>query len=222
MLARRAKLHLQYNGNDISEDITADLDTATWTDKSGSEANDLSVNLHNTHGKWLNEWFPAKGAKLAASIEVQNWGGEGNNAVLPCGTFDIDDISVSGGDTGSKIAIKGISAPITSKVRGNKKTKAWENMKLSLIASEMAMNAGLSMYFDLENDPLYEREDQVDETDLEFLEGLCTDAGATLKISHDKIVIFSRVAREAGDAILVITPRMVRNWRFSSKSNNKQ
>jgi phage protein D len=219
MLARRAKLTLLYNGTNISEDVTADLDAAVWTDKSGGEADEISVNLHNTHGRWSDEWLPAKGAKLTASIEVQNWDGDGNTAVLPCGTFEIDQIDVSGGDGGSKVSIKGISVPITSKARGSKKTKAWEDMRLSLIAAEIAGKAGLELYFDLENDPLYRREDQIEETDLGFLQGLCDDAGAVLKVSHEKIVIFGQGRREAEDAILVITPRMIASWSFSSRAS---
>jgi phage protein D len=219
MLARRAKLILLYNGADISEDISADLDTATWTDKSSGEADEINVNLHNTHGKWSNEWLPSKGAKLTASIEVQNWDGEGDAAILPCGAFEIDQINVSGGDGSSKVTIKGLSAPVTSKVRGNKKTKAWNDMKLSLIAAEIARNAGLALYLELENDPVYQREDQVEETDLGFLQGLCSDAGANLKVSHDKIVIFDQGKREAEEAVLAFTPEMVATWSFSSKSN---
>ncbi|MDR3164981.1 MAG: hypothetical protein LBU13_05335 [Synergistaceae bacterium] len=219
MFVRRAKLILLYNGVNISKDISADLNTATWTDKSGSEANDISVNLHNTHGKWSNEWFPSKGAKLTASIEIQNWDGKGDMAILPCGTFEIDQIDISGGTGGSKVTIKGLSVPITSKARGNKKTKAWHDMKLSLIAAEITKNAGLALYLELGNDPVYQREDQVEETDLGFLQGLCSDAGATLKVSHDKIVIFDQGKREAEDAVLIVTPKMVDNWSFSSKSN---
>jgi phage protein D len=207
-----------YNGVDISEDISPDLDTASWTDKSDKESDEISVSLHNTHGKWSNEWLPAKGSKLVASIETLNWDGDGHSETLPCGTFEIDQIDVTGGD-GSKATIKGISAPITSKVRGNRKTKAWQDMTLSLIAAEMAKNAGLELYFELDDDPAYQREDQMEETDLNFLQGLCVDAGASLKVSHDKIVIFSQAKREADDAALRITPGMISGWSFSSKAS---
>ena len=219
MKARRAKLRIIYNGADISEDISNDLDSVTWTDKSDSEADSIDVTLHNAHGKWNGEWLPAKGARLEAFIEVRDWSGEGNAMVLPCGTFEIDQIDVSGGDNGSKVTIRGISAPITSKVRGSIKNKAWENMKLSLIAAEIAGNAGLSLYIDIDDDPLYQREEQSEETDLGFLQGLCADAGVSLKVSHDKIVIFSQEKREAESAILTVTPEMVTGWSFTSKAS---
>lgn len=220
LLARRATLHLLYEGTDITADITKDLDTATWTDKSNKEADDLSISLHNVHGKWSNEWLPSKGAKLTASIEIVNWGGQGNNVTLPCGTFEIDEISLSGDASGgSRVTIQAISTPITSKIRGNKKTKAWQDIRLSTLAAEMAKNAGLSLYFELENDPEYQREDQMEETDLSFLQGLCADAGASLKVSHDKIVIFSQEQREQETAILTVTPQMLSAWSFKSKAN---
>ena len=215
---RRERFLLLYNGKDISVDVSEDLDTASWTDKSGKEANTLNVTLHNAHGRWANEWLPAKGAKLTASIEVRDWNAQGDNATLPCGTFEIDEIEVSGG-AASKATIKAISTPVTSKIRGNIKTKAWQDVKLSVIAGEMAANAGLALYFDLDTDPQYQREDQMQETDLNFLQGLCNDAGATLKVSHDKIVIYSEEKREQSGATITITPGMLSDWRLKSKSS---
>lgn len=215
---RRARLHLTYDGADISADISDDLDSATWTDKSDKSADELSVNLRNTHGRWSGDWLPAKGAKLTASIEVLDWGARGDNATLPCGTFEIDEIEVSGGSK-STASIKGISTPVTSKVRGNAKTKAWQDVKLSVIAAEIAKNAGLAVCFEIDGDPEYQREDQVEETDLNFLQGLCDDAGFSLKVTHDKIVIFDQEKRERQAAVLTITPAMLDTWRFKSKSN---
>lgn len=219
MQARRATLHLTYNGKDISEDITADLSAATWTDKADAGADELSVTLHNAHGRWSGDWFPAKGAKLSAAIELSDWGGDGQRATLPCGTFEIDEIEVSGGSSGSKATIKAISAPVSSASRGEAKTRAWQDVSLSEIAGDAANSAGLALVFELDDDPQYEREDQLHETDLTFLQGLCRDAGCALKVTHDKLVIFSREKREAEDAILTITPAMCESWRFKSKSS---
>lgn len=219
MQARRAVLKLTYNGTDITEDITEDLSTATWTDKADAGADELSVTLHNAHGRWSGDWFPAKGAKLSAEIEVIGWGGDGYRASLPCGTFEIDEIELSGGSSGSKATIKAISAPVSSASRGEAKTRAWQDVALSEIAADAAKNAGLSLVFELEDDPHYEREDQSHETDLSFLLGLCRDAGCALKVTHDKLVVFSRESREAADAVLTITPAMCEMWRFKSKSS---
>ncbi len=176
------------------------------------------MSLLNTHGRWSGDWLPAKGAKLSASIEVLDWGAQGDSATIPCGTFEVDEIEVSGGSA-SKATIKAISTPITSKVRGNAKTKAWQDIKLSVIASEIAKNAQLAVYLETDEDPEYQREDQIEETDLNFLQGLCADAGLSLKVTHDKIVIFSQEMREQQAAILTITPAMLTTWQFKSKSN---
>lgn len=219
MKSRRATLRLKYDGADISADITADLSSATWTDKGGGEADELSVTLHNAHGRWHNDWMPSKGAKLDASIEVQDWGGEGNTAELPCGTFEIDEIELSGGASGSKATIKAVSVPVTSAAKGKGKTKAWQDVTLSVIAGEIASDAGLELFFELDADPRYEREDQSDESDLAFLGGLVRDAGGILKVTHDKLAILSREKREASDAVLTITPAMCECWRFKTKTS---
>lgn len=219
MLARRATLHLKYNGTDISEDITTDLLSASWTDKAANEADELSVTLHDVEGKWRGDWLPGKGARLEASIEIKNWGSDGNGATLPCGTFEIDEIEVSGGSSGSKATIKAISSPVSSAARGEAKTKAWQDITLSSIAGEVASAAGLSLMYSLNDDPLYEREDQSQETDLNFLSNLVRDAGGQLKVTHDKMVIFDGAAAAEKEAVLTITPAMCESWRFKTKSN---
>ena len=93
--ARRARLRLLYEGKDISEDISKDLISATWTDKSAKEVDDLSITLHNKHGRWYGEWLPSKGAKLSAWIVVENWAHASDGYALPCGTFEIDEIEIS-------------------------------------------------------------------------------------------------------------------------------
>ena len=218
--ARRAVLRLVYNGVDISADISEDLDSATWTDNSAKTADTLNVVLRNTHGRWIDDWFPSKGAKLSASIEVRDWGAQGNHAVLPCGTFEIDEIEVSGGATTKSIAtIKAVSTPVTSALRGAGRTQAWQDIKLSAIAAEMANRSGLKLYYEMPADPQYQYEEQSEETDLNFLQGLCDDAGASLKVTHDRIVVFDQAEKEKEAAVITVTPGMVDSWKFKTKSN---
>lgn len=216
--ARRASLELFYEGKNISEDVSKDLISATWTDKSNKEVDDLSVKLQNTHGKWYGDWLPSKGARLVASIIVHDWFSPGESLTLPCGTFQIDEISVTGGSE-STVDIKAVSSPITSKLRGESKTRAWEQVTLSRIARDIAEKNRMELVFDMPKDPEYQREDQAEETDLSFLQGLCAESGASLKVTHDKIVIFSQEEKEQESAVVTITPQQLTSHSLKSKSN---
>ena len=89
MLARKAKLIPLYNATDISEDISVDLNTAAWTDKSGSEANDISVNLHNAAGSvCVGEVFPR------ARRHRNQEGGDGTTTFQNLPTF-LNDVNAS-------------------------------------------------------------------------------------------------------------------------------
>jgi phage protein D len=215
--ARRARARLLYNNKDITEDISRDLVSFTWTDKSSKEADDISIKLQNTHGKWSGDWQPAKGAKLMSTIQIENWNGNDGTAELPCGTFEIDETALSWPP--AVVDIKAVSVPVTSKARGQAHTRVWNNVELSLIASDIAKRAGLSLMFDLPNDPHYQEEKQIEETDLSFLQGLAEEAGASLKVSHDKLILFDEAEYEKKPSVLTLALTDLISCSLKNKSS---
>ena len=61
---------------------------------------------------------------ITATIVQKNWHDNGKDAVLDCGTFELDSVDASGPPT--KITLKGTSIPYTSKMRVERKSKAWD------------------------------------------------------------------------------------------------
>lgn len=140
-----------------------------------------------------------KGIELSAVIIQKNWDSDGKDRVLDCGTFQID--SVDGSGPPSKVTIKAGSIPYTSTIRTQKKTKAWEQYTLSGIAKEIAGKNGLTCMFESAFDPLYTRKEQVQESDITFLQRICKAAGISLKVTAKIIVLFDAAAYEKKDAI---------------------
>jgi phage protein D len=206
-----------YNSRDISEDISNDLISLNWTDKASKESDDLAIKLHNAHGLWCGDWQPAKGATLTASICVENWNGNEGMTELPCGIFEIDETALSGPP--SVVDIKAISVPVTSKIRGQARTHAWDNVRLSEIAGDIAKQAGLSLVFDLTKDPIYQREDQLEETDLSFLLGLAEEAGASLKVSHGRLILFDEKEYEKKPSAVTLNVTDLVQWQLQNKSS---
>lgn len=92
---------------------------------------------------------------ITATIVQKNWHDNGKDAVLDCGTFELDSVDASGPPT--KITLKGTSIPYTSKMRVERKSKAWENTNLKVIAEQIASESNLKLMYIADNIPKYKR-----------------------------------------------------------------
>lgn len=137
--------------------------------------------------------------KLVTAVLVQkNWDDTGKDVTLNIGTFEIDGIDVSGPPT--KITVKGTSIPYTSTMRMAKKSKAWENITLKAIAEQIAGNSGLTLMYEASENPTFKRKEQVQTSDIKFLQELCHAAGMALKVTTLKIVIYDAAEYDAKPA----------------------
>lgn len=125
---------------------------------------------------------------ISATIVQKNWHDNGKDVVLSCGTFELDSVDASGPPT--KITLKGTSIPYTSTMRMEKKNRAWENCNLKAIAEQIGGEAGLKVMYLAENNPVYKRKEQVQKSDIVFLQKLCKAAGLALKVTIMSIVIY--------------------------------
>lgn len=162
----------------------------------------------------------AKGATISAVIVQKNWNSDGKDKVLDCGVFEVD--SVNGSGPPMKINLKATSIPYTSTIRKQKKTKAWENIYLKSIANEIASKNGLKCMFESAYNPLYERREQVQESDIAFLQTLCKNAGISLKVTAKTIVLFDAAEYEKKAAIKTIKngSSNIISSRFSTNLND--
>ena len=220
MNARRTVVRLTFAGVDISADINKHLLSLTYTDNEEDKTDDLQLSLDDREGVWLGKWLntpgASKGVEISAVIVQKNWESNGKDRVLDCGVFEIDTVDGSGPP--AKATIKAGSIPYKSTVRTQKKTKAWENYTLSGIAKEIAGKNGLTCMFESAFDPLYTRKEQIQESDITFLQRLCKAAGISLKVTAKIIVLFDAAAYEQKDAVRVIKrwTEDVSSWSFST------
>lgn len=142
------------------------------------------------------------GMKISAVIVQQNWHGDGKDNVLSCGEFELDSITCGIGP--SEVTIKGTSLPYASKVRQTKKTKGWEAYYLSGIAAEVAANGGMGLLYLSASNPYYNRREQFQQSDIAFLVSLCHDAGVSMKVTNNIIVLYDQAEYEKRDAVLTI------------------
>ena len=160
------------------------------------------------------------GAEIAAVIIQKNWETDGKDKVLDCGIFCVDSLDSSGPP--GQASIKATSLPYTSTIRNEAKSRAWENIKLSTLASEIAQKNGMKCMFESAYDPYYVRKEQVQISDIVFLQGLCKDAGISLKVSARYIILFDAADYEQKEAVRKIKrgEADITSYRFGASAND--
>lgn len=222
--ARRTTIAVSIDGADISEDANRYLLQMTYTDHEEDYADDLQISLDDREGVWLENWLDnedgTKGAEMSAVIIQHNFESDGNSRILPCGKFEIDSVDSSGPP--AAVEIKATSLPHTDTLRTETHTRAWENIKLSAIAGEIASDAGMTLMYESSYDPLFDRKEQVELSDVVFLQGLCYNAGISLKASGGIIVLFDAAEYEQKPHVTTIQRGAgnITGWRFGTQAND--
>ncbi|MNW32447.1 phage late control protein GPD [compost metagenome] len=200
--ARRAQVVVNYNGKDITKELSGYLLDFTYTDAEPGTLDDLQINLEDKDRKWSGPWSPSAGDRITAYIKTIGWDKPGEIKRLNCGSFEVDSIDFAGPpDT---VSIKAVSLPVSTNVRQEKKTKAWESVTLKSIAAEIAKRAGFSLMYEAHGNPKYDRQDQTDVSDLSFLNDLCKQEGIALKVTGKKLVLFDEYVYEQKPPALTI------------------
>ena len=217
---RETHLRLLFTASakDVTEDILPDLLSFSYEDKETSEPDEISLLLKDETGKWASSWKPDGGeivdAYLAAGDVTVGAGDE-----LYCGRFYADSLRVSGAPR--QFEMRAVSTPLAQPIRRRLITKAWETRTLKGIAQEIADDAGMSLFYDVESDPQYDRRDQKSESNLAFLQRLCDDEGFSIKVTDDRIVIFDQASYEKKTPIKTIELGVsdVISWSFESQQS---
>jgi phage protein D len=220
--ARRVDLQVCIDGADATVWVNRYLKTCVYTDNEEDKADDLQLTLDDREGVWTDGWLPEKGAAISCVATQRDWSSDGTSRILDCGTFEVDTLDASGFSSGAEVSIKATSLPYSSSLRSAEKTKAWEQISLSSIANEIAANNGLSVLFESGYDPFYTRREQVQKSDIVFLQGLCKDAGISLKATAKMLVLFDEEKFEALPAVCIIAKGSsdYESYRFSSSTGD--
>lgn len=209
-LARRGAVEITFDGADVTKNIRPYFLGLTYTDCEEGEADDLQLRLQDRDGLWRESWLSAmldgaaksRPMKIRAAIVRQNWAGTGLDQRLDCGSFELDaaDLSLPP----SELLVKATALPFSGRIRQTRKTRAWENYRLSGMVREMAEAAGLKCMYEAQTDPKYDRQEQRKQSDIDFLSRLCRDAGLSLKSTDGMLVVFDQSAYEKKPPVKII------------------
>lgn len=173
---------LWYGHKDITYDIAPYITSVSYSDSIKNESDVIAIEVEDSVGRWMNEWYPGKGDTLTLHLGYQ-----GEN-LLDCGIYVIDKISFSA--PASTVSIDGIATSVSKALR-TKNSHGFEETTLSAIASRVAQTHGLTLVGKIE--PLnIDRVTQYAETDVAFLKRLASEYGYTVKVTA-KELIFSHL-----------------------------
>jgi len=215
LIARNTSLDIVYESTNITENLRPHLKGWTYTDNLSGQSDDLQITLEDRAHLWMGDWYPEHGAKLTATMKRMNWTVEQKTQDFLLGVFEIDEIENS--YPPSEVTIKALSVFQSTALKGEAKNRAWEKTKLSVIANDIASGAGIELYYDVADDPEYDRKEQTEEQDLPFLQNLCSDAGLALKVSDSKIIIFDEAQYEQADPVMEIDFKTYKIKKFRGR-----
>jgi putative bacteriophage regulatory protein len=211
--ARNIRVIVIFNKVDISADIAHSISSLNYTDNSKNAIDDLELELENLDYRWLREWYPDENAQLIVGIH-EEIGNETN--FLELGTFYVDEPTFEN----DRLNLKCLALPLDQNIRDQKNSVAWEKITLKELVTQIAnyheMNA--EIYADNE---FFERLDQNQETDLEFINRVVKEIGLNMKVSDDKIIIFDDEEMEKNETIDIFNVRDERIRSFTLKKKNK-
>lgn len=202
--SRRAELVLKYNGYDLSIDIADSLLDFTYNDAAPGYLDDIQISLQDRDLNWQSpDWIPMQGDKVKAEIRTINWMKDGEIKKIILGDFEVDTIEYSGPP--DVVSIKAVSLPISSTGRQEKRTKAWEKVSLRTIAADVAKRSGLKLVYLAPDNPTYDRLEQTEKSDLQFLNDTAVQEGIALKVASKQLVLFDEFEFEKKSPVVTLS-----------------
>ena len=202
---------------DVEESLMPDLLSFQFDDRENGEADEISILLKDSDGKWAGTWKPDGGESVKAYLAKGTTRDRGlNRAELYCGRFFVDQSRIMGPPR--TFEIRAVSIPLNKPIRKKVKTRAWENKSFKTISLVIAKEASIDLVFESEDDPTYDRVDQSGESDLKFLSRLAEEAGLSMKITDDQLVIFDQAyfEKQQPTQTLILGESAILSWSFDN------
>jgi hypothetical protein len=218
MLARRASVDVIYQGVNITSEISNDLLSFGYTDNASGVADDISIELKDDTGKWITSWAPQKGDNISANIKTLNWRYDGDNQILKCGEYLVDDINYFGRPR--TLSIGAISTPANTDFMSTPKSKTWELASVKKISQSIADASKLQLYYDTQYNPVIHFIEQSETSDVTFLYDICRKNGLALKVYSNKLVIFRESEYEAKKEVDTIYESDTKMWNAKTSFTN--
>jgi uncharacterized protein len=169
------------NGRDITSDVMERHGVVEWTDTVDEGSDGLTITLADTDNLVA---VPKAGVKVELSAGY-------DGALQKAGTFFVSETEIEGPP--DRVIIQATSAPVTAASGQSiaaRNSKSWEETTLGAIAQSIAGKLGVQASIDSQLAVIQvTNEQQVDQSDTDFLLRLVRRAGGFLKFTQGRMVI---------------------------------
>lgn len=205
---RKPIFFIEYERKDITAYITPFALSVTYRDYVHGKSDEIEIQIEDREHLWKSSWYPQKGDLLTLKIGYESEG------LLPCGSFEIDEIEIS--SPPDVVNLKGLGTNIKKALRQDN-TKAYEGKTLKQIAEEIAKKHGLELVGEIK-DIKIKRITQKQERDIAFLKRLAEDYGYVFKIADNKLVFYEVCKLESANTVFVIDRKDMISFSFRDKT----
>lgn len=193
---------IRFNGKNVTETVSSYLTSLSYTDVASGESDSIDLTFHNVGMKWLKNWYPVKGDRIAASINFKNWYEMKTSNTYSCGSFVLDSIGFQGGPI--RMSLGALAVPVKDAFKATSRTVTWKNITIREIAKKIADRYGLKLSYDAGSVTI-ENLEQNDQTDSAFLYELCKTYGLAMKVYSNRIIIYDKGEYEKKKTVVTLT-----------------
>ncbi len=201
---------IEYETKDITAHISPFALSVTYTDHEHGKSDEIDIQIEDRDHLWKSSWYPAKGDVLKLKIGYESEG------LLPCGSFEIDEIEMS--SPPDTVSLKGLGTNIKKALR-QENTTAYENKTLKAIAEEIAGKHGFTLVGEVK-DIRVKRITQKQERDLSFLKRIAEEYGYVFKIADNKLVFYEIGKLESASAVYAVDRKDLLSFNLRDKTHN--
>lgn len=185
---RSITLDVTYNNAPFAGQVGAEIESMTYVDNAADDSDSIDITLDAQDSKWLHGWMPEKGATLYPRIIGHDWDRPGDQHVIDCGLFILDDITYQ--DAPTTLQVGGVSKPSDTDFSEFEREDVWKNTSIKRIGETIAGRYGLGFTYDADD---YDIEcDEQDGTDSSYYNGLCKNYGLILKVYAKRLWVYDR------------------------------
>jgi hypothetical protein len=170
---------LIYNGIDVTKQFKPYIKKITYVDFLQDECDQLAIEILDFDRLFSNLWYPTKGAKISCSFIH-------GNEILNCGKFTISQNNFKFSSFGDTLTINAFAIPDNAKL-DTIHTDYYEKTSLISIAKTIADKHNLNLLTNNLSDFIIERINQINETDMAFLNRISKKYGYIFKITDNNL-----------------------------------
>ncbi len=201
---------LVYNGKDVTAELTPYISDITYTDRLTGQADELDVTVAVHDNRWLDAWYPPKGATLQYEFSYSQ-----SKPMVSAGSFEVDEIEFNSPPV--SVRIRALSAGLSRQVR-TRIGKTYEKTTLKAIIETVAKRINAKVVGAVA-DIKIAKATQYQETEWAFLLRICREYGYHVKLTdNNKTLVVAKLTDLAlQNPVRKLRPSDVTSWTYRDK-----